>query len=129
MNQLRVSGDSALSMQPGLPNTVDDQRSSLLSILSKVKQQKQDGSNVPLNAEDRESIASFLRNQQHNNPQIRAMMGDSNELELNLQPNLQMFESLVSMMSQNTSGKRDSAIFSDTTSQLQQRLVEQTSNQ
>ena len=37
MNRLRASGDSALSMQPGHNNTVDDQRSSLLSILSKVK--------------------------------------------------------------------------------------------
>ena len=37
MNQLRVSGDSGLSMQAVPPNTIDDQRSSLLSILSKVK--------------------------------------------------------------------------------------------
>jgi len=37
MNQLRVSGDSGLSMQAAPPNTIDDQRSSLLSILSKVK--------------------------------------------------------------------------------------------
>ena len=70
---------------------VDDQRSSLLSILSKVKQQQRhDGSSAPLNAEDRESITSFLRKQQVQG------MGDD------FQPNLQMFESLVSMVSQNT---------------------------
>ena len=45
------------------------------------------------------------------------MMGESNDRGENFQPNLQMFESLSLLMSQNTPGKRD--VFSDTTSQLQ----------
>lgn len=62
MNQLRASGDSTLSLEPQQkPRVADDQRSSLLSILSKVKQQKFDGTSAPLNTEDRESINSFLR--------------------------------------------------------------------
>ena len=39
MNQIRASDDSytGVSNQPALPNTIDDNRSSLLSILSKVR--------------------------------------------------------------------------------------------
>lgn len=61
MNQLRVSGDSALSLEPNQPKTAEEERTSLLSILSKVKQQRIDGSSAPLNMEDRASVASFLR--------------------------------------------------------------------
>ena len=73
MNQLRLSGDSVLSPEPNQRKTGEEERTSLLSILSKVKQQKIDGSSAPLNAEDRASVASFLRQQQYQNQQ---MMGD-----------------------------------------------------
>ena len=45
----------------------------------------------------------------------------------NFQPNLQMFESLVSMVSQNSAAGRLDSI-TDTTSQIQQQLVEQNSS-
>ena len=100
MNQLRVSGDSALSLEPNQPMTADEQRSSLLSNLSRVKQQRIDGTSAPLNAEDRESIASFLRKQQQQQPNLlnTQLIGDD------FQPNLQMFESMISILSQNTPG-------------------------
>ena len=125
MNQMRGSAvNSELSLQAA-PPTNDDQRSSLLSILSKVRQQKLDGTGTSmpvLNAEDRESIASFLK-QKNSTQQLKQMMIEEDLGADNWQPGLQMFESLVSMMSQtNTPGKRD--IMSETTSQLQQHLVE-----
>jgi len=62
ISQMRVSGDSVVSHQAEMPNTVDDNRSSLLSILSKVRQQQgKPNANLVLNAEDRESIASFFK--------------------------------------------------------------------
>ena len=67
INQMRVSGDSVTSVQAVTPNTVDDNRSSLLSILSKVRQQQKNANGQPglagLNAEERESIASFIKQQ------------------------------------------------------------------
>jgi len=107
MNQLRVSEDSAMSMQ-GVPvNSINDQRSSLLSILSKVKKQSIDkGASQPLNIEDRESIASYFRQNKNQTQQIKEMTGEDLTGD-NWQPSLQMFESLVSLMSQPTSKKQD----------------------
>ena len=94
INQMRVSGDSVTSVQAVTPNTVDDNRSSLLSILSKVRQQQQKNTNgqsglAGLNAEERESIASFIKQQQNTWPQLNGLLGDD------FQPNLQMFESMA----------------------------------
>ena len=98
MNQIRVSDDSAGTSLRAAPNTFDDQRSSLLTILSKVKQSRYDGKNTPLNTEDRESIASFLRQNSANNQHLKSMTAEDLAAD-NWQPNLQMFESLVSLMS------------------------------
>jgi len=59
MNQMRVSDDSAKSVQVMPPRSICDDQSSILSILSRVRQGKP---NQPvMNTENRESIASFLR--------------------------------------------------------------------
>ena len=96
-------------------NTIDDQRSSLMTILSKVKKRDGGGPALPMKAEERQSIASFL---------LQNNVGDS------FQPNLQMFESLASLLSQGavTPSQSNPDVFSPMTSQLQQDRVERTSN-
>ena len=105
MNQIRLSGESALSVQAAPANTIaDDQRSSLLSILSKVKKDgARGGASQGLTPEDRESIASYLRGQaagnKHATQQVKGIAEELGADITNLQPSLQMFESLISLVS------------------------------
>ena len=98
MNQLRNS-DEHKSNMPATHRT--NQRESLLSLISRVKS-KEELKN--LNAEERASIASQLMKSVTSPRALKAFLGDQNLQGLDLdnwQPNLQMFESMLSAMSAN----------------------------
>lgn len=105
MNQLRYSGASSGS-QPRLAASPNEQRSSLLSFLSKVREQTQD-KGQRLTAEERTSMAEQLLNSKHSPQEIKAFFGDNlQEMKIDdWQPNLQMFESMISAFSQQASNQ------------------------
>ena len=84
----------------------NDQRSSLLSFLSKMREGTQD-KGQKLTAEERTSMAEQLLNAKHSPQQIKAFFGDNlQEMKIDdWQPNLQMFESMISAFSQQASNQ------------------------